>query len=75
MSLNFITNFISRMTLTGTISILTFFSAVVSAITNYFYKSNCQKIYGINKSNFTFNDKFELLLISLGSIFMSSVLL
>ena len=63
------------MTLTGTISILTFFSAVVSAITNYFYKSNCQKIYGINKSNFTFSDKFELLLISLGSIFLSSVLL
>lgn len=75
MSLNFISNFISTMTLTGTISIVTVFSAVISAITNYFYKSNCEKIYGINKSNFTFNDKFELLLISLGSIFMSSLFL
>ncbi len=75
MSLNFITNFISKVKLDGAISILTFFSAVISAITNYLYKSNCEKIYGVNKSNFTFNDKFELLVISSGSILMSSVLL
>lgn len=75
MSLNFITNFISKISVSEFIAIVTFIGAIVYSIADYLYKITCEKRYSIEKNNFTFNNKFLLYMLSAILLLSTSLIL
>lgn len=75
MSLNFITNFISKISVSEFIAIVTFIGAIVYSISDYLYKITCEKRYSIEKNNFTFNNKFLLFMLSAVLLLLTSMIL
>ena len=75
MSLNFITNFISKISVSEFIAIVTFIGPIVYSIADYLYKITCEKRYSIEKNNFTFNNKFLLFMLSAVLLLLTSMIL
>lgn len=75
MSLNFITTYISKISVREFIAIVTFIGAIVYSIADYLYKITCEKRYSIEKNNFTFNNKILLFMLSAVLLLLTSMIL
>lgn len=73
MSFNFLENIISKISISETLALLSVFSVILTTMANYCYQQICSKRYGVDKSNFEFNDKFYLLFLFFSFLVLVSI--
>ena len=73
MSFNFFEDIILKIPLSETLALSSIISAILMAIANYWYQQSCSKRYGIDGSNFEFNEKFSLLSLFFTFLVLTSI--